>query len=46
MDDWDNVSSVYDMLEAAEVVQEFNDNVWISVDRELWEAFCEEAVTV
>lgn len=39
MTDRDRVTLAFDMLEDAEVMQEFDDSVWIKVDRELWEAF-------
>jgi hypothetical protein len=39
MTDQDKVSLAFDMLEDAEVMQEFDDSVWIKVDKELWEAF-------
>ena len=32
------ILAVRDMLEGAEVMQEFEDDVWISVSREDWEA--------
>jgi hypothetical protein len=40
MDDWDMVSLAFDILESAEVMQEFDTTLWIQVDRELWETFC------
>ena len=39
MTDWDKVSTAFDLLEAAEVMEEFDDHVWLKVDRETWEAF-------
>lgn len=39
MTDQEKVSLAFDILEDAEVMQEFNDSVWINVDKELWEAF-------
>lgn len=39
MTDQEKVSMAFDMLEDAEVMQEFDDSVWIKVDKELWEAF-------
>lgn len=40
MNDADIVELGFDLLDSAEVVQEFQDKVWISVDKETWEAFC------
>lgn len=37
MSDWDNVSAAFDLIESAEVMEEFDDSVWLKVDRELWE---------
>lgn len=37
--DLERISDVYDMLEDAEVMQVFEDVVWISVSREAWEDF-------
>ena len=42
LNDWDKVALAFDILENAEVMQEFDTNLWIQVDRDLWEAFCEE----
>jgi hypothetical protein len=42
LNDWDKVSLAFDILENAEVMQEFDTTLWIQVDRALWEAFCEE----
>jgi len=40
MNDWDMVSLAFDILESAEVMQEFDTTLWIQVDREMWEIFC------
>ena len=37
--DFDKVDQALTMLEGAEVVQEFDDSLWIKVDRADWEAF-------
>lgn len=37
--DFDKVDQALTMLECAEVVQEFDDSVWLKVDRADWEAF-------
>ena len=39
MNDWDKVSLAFDILENADVMQEFDDTLWIQVDRDMWEAF-------
>lgn len=28
-----------DLLESSEVMNEFDDSIWLKVDRDLWEAF-------
>jgi hypothetical protein len=38
-DDWNKVSLAFDLLENADVMEEFDTTLWISVDRETWEAF-------
>jgi hypothetical protein len=37
--DFDSVDQALTILECAEVVQEFDDSVWLKVDRADWEAF-------
>lgn len=37
--DFEKISDAYDMLEDAEVMQVFDDVVWIAVNRESWENF-------
>jgi hypothetical protein len=39
MNDWYKVGLAFDILENAEVMEEFNDHLWVKVDREMWEAF-------
>ena len=39
MTDEKKVEMAFDILEDAEVMQKFDDSVWIKVDRELWEEF-------
>lgn len=39
MSDWEKVKLAFDLLENAEVMEEFNEYLWIKVDREMWEAF-------
>jgi len=39
MNDWDRVALAFDVLENAEVMEEFEDCLWIRVDREQWERF-------
>lgn len=35
-------ATALEILENAEVMQEFEDSVWVKIDREAWEAFLEE----
>jgi hypothetical protein len=42
MSDWEKISLAFDILENAEVMEEFNEYLWIKVDREMWEAFNNE----
>lgn len=39
MNDFEVVELAFDILEDAEVVQEFESDVWLKVDKELWEKF-------
>ena len=39
MTDFEKIELAFDLLEDAEVMQEFDDSVWIKVDREMWEQF-------
>ena len=39
MTDEKKVEMAFDILENAEVVQEFDDSVWIKVDIDQWETF-------
>lgn len=39
MNDQERVSLAFDILEDAEVIQEFGDHTWLKVDRELWLQF-------
>jgi hypothetical protein len=39
MTDFEKVELAFDMLEDAEVMQVFDDEVWIKVDREMWNEF-------
>jgi hypothetical protein len=39
MSDGDKVRLAFDLLENADVMQRFQHEVWIEVDREMWEAF-------
>ena len=41
MDDFKIVELAFDILEGAEVIQEFDDSVWIKVDKESWDQFQE-----
>jgi hypothetical protein len=37
VNDWDKVSLAFDVLENADVMEEFEDYLWIRVNREDWE---------
>ena len=37
MNDWELVELAFDLIESAEVIQEFDDHLWVKIDRELWE---------
>jgi hypothetical protein len=39
MTDQEKVTLAFDILEDAEVMQVFDDEVWIKVDREMWNEF-------
>ena len=39
MDDMEKIQLAFDILEDAEVMQEFEDSVWLKVDKELWDEF-------
>jgi len=41
MDDFKIVELAFDILEDAEVIQEFDDSVWIKVNKESWDQFQE-----
>jgi hypothetical protein len=38
MNDYEQVEMALDILESAEVMQEFEDSVWVKIDRADWEA--------
>ena len=44
MTDWDRVALAFDVLLNAEVMEEFDDCLWIRVDREDWEELFKEDV--
>ena len=39
MTDFEKIELAFDMLEDAEVMQEFDDCVWVKIDRDMWEKF-------
>jgi hypothetical protein len=39
MTDQEKITLAFDILEDAEVMQEFEDSIWLKVDKELWEEF-------
>lgn len=41
MNDFEIVDLAFDILDDAEVMQEFDDSVWIKIDKELWDKFQE-----
>ena len=41
MNDFEIVDLAFDVLDDAEVVQEFDDSVWVKIDKELWNQFKE-----
>lgn len=43
MNDYEKVEAALNILESAEVIQEFEDHVWLKVSKEDWEWFIEEA---
>lgn len=44
MNDYEKVEVALDILESAEVVQEFEDHVWLKISKEDWERFCGEVI--
>ena len=42
MSDWDKVALAFDVLDGADVMEQFEDSVWLRVDAELWDKFCRE----
>lgn len=42
MDDYEKVGAALDILESAEVIQEFEDSVWLKISKEDWEWFKQE----
>jgi len=42
MTDFERIELAFDLLEDAEVMQVFDDDVWIKVDREMWNEFKSE----
>lgn len=44
MNDYEKVEVALDILESAELVQEFDDTVWIKISKEDWERFCSEVI--
>jgi hypothetical protein len=39
MNDFEKIELAFDILEAAEVMQVFDDCVWVKIDREMWNEF-------
>ena len=42
MNDWDRVALAFDVLWNAEVMEEFDDCLWVKVNREDWEELFKE----
>ena len=42
MSDWDRVALAFDVLDDADVMQQFEEQVWLRVDADLWRQFCRE----
>ena len=43
LDDREYTELVFDLLADADVMQEFEDDVWLKVDKGMWEMFCKES---
>jgi len=46
MTDQEKIEAAIDLLENAEIVQEFTESIWITVDRALWTELFEESENV
>lgn len=46
MTDQEKIEAAFDLLENAEIMQEFADSIWIKVDRALWKELFEESENV
>ena len=44
MNDGEKMALAFDILVSAEVTGEFNDCVWVRIDRDSWEAFFADEV--
>ena len=42
--DWDKIEIAFAILENAEVMQVFEDSVWLKVDKETWNYFQQECM--
>ena len=42
MNDFEQIELAFDILEDAEVMHDFDDRVWISIDKDLWDQFQKE----
>jgi ABC-type uncharacterized transport system substrate-binding protein len=39
MSDKEKMSLAFDILVSADVMREYDNNIWVSIDRESWEVF-------
>jgi len=46
MTDQEKIEAAIDLLENAEILQEFTESIWIKVDRGLWKDLFEESEDV
>jgi hypothetical protein len=46
MTDQEKIEAAFDLLENAEIIQEFTESIWIKVDRCLWKDLFEESEDV
>ena len=44
MNDYERLEAALDILENAEVMQEFDDSIWLKISKEDWEWFKEEVI--
>jgi hypothetical protein len=42
MNDFEKIELAFDILESADVIEEFSDSIWVKVDIDLWNKFINE----